>query len=94
MAMAPLPFPALYIRLPVKRFPNKLAANVPNNILRNAVFCSFTSFYTVSVTPFNDKPESSRDFTILMMPSISSFDIISALFPDPNIFSMYSCICC
>ena len=44
---------------------------------------------TVSVTPFNNKPESSRDFTISMMPSISLIDIISVvvlLWPDPNIF--------
>ena len=34
----PLPFPALYIPFPVKRFPNKLAPNVPNNILRNPPF--------------------------------------------------------
>ena len=68
---------------------------MPNNILRNPPFCSFTSFWTVSVTPFNNKPESSRDFTILMMSLISSFDIINVicgaeeewrLLPDPNIF--------
>ena len=51
--------------LPIKRSRNKLAPNVPNNALRNSPFCSFTSFWTVSVPPFNDKPESSRDFTIL-----------------------------
>ena len=49
-------------------------------------FCSFASFWTVSVTPFNNKPESSRDFTILIMSSISLFDIISVVSPDPNIF--------
>ena len=49
-------------------------------------FCSFASFWSVSVTPFNNKPESSRDFTILIMSSISLFDIISFLSPDPNIF--------
>ena len=49
---------------PVKRFPNKLAPNMPNNILRNPPFCSFTSFLTVLVTLSNNKPESSRDFTI------------------------------
>ena len=59
---------------------------MPNNILRNPPFCFFTSFWTVSVTPFNNKPESSRDFTILIMSSISLFDIISVVFPDPNIF--------
>ena len=38
----PLLFPALYISHPVKRFPNKVAPNVPNNKLRNPPFCSFT----------------------------------------------------
>ena len=44
------------------------------------------------MTPFNNKPESSRDFTILIISSISSFDIINVvlcegwLWPDPNIF--------
>ena len=38
--------------------------------------------------PFNNKPESSRDFTILIISLISSFDIINVvlLWPDPNIF--------
>ena len=70
---------------------------MPSNILRNPPFCSFTSFWTVSVTHCNNKPESSRDFTILIMFSISLFDIISVvllllllslllLWPDPNTF--------
>ena len=59
------------------------------------LFCSFTSFWTVSVTPFNNNPESSRDLTILIMSSISLFNIISVIHegillllscPDPNIF--------
>ena len=75
----PLPFPALFTPRPVKRFPNKLAPNVPNNTLRNPPFCSFTSFWTVSVTPFHNKPESSRDVTILIMSSNSLFDIISVV---------------
>ena len=80
----PLPFPSLYIPFLVKRFPNKLEPNVPNSILTNLPFCSFASFWTVSVTPFNNKPESSRDFTILIISLISSFDIINlAVFPDP-----------
>ena len=40
--------------------------------------------------PFNNKQESSRDFTILIISPISSFDIINTvlllLWPDPNIF--------
>ena len=36
--------PAQVTSLPVIRFPNKLAPNVPNNMLRNPPFCSFVSF--------------------------------------------------
>ena len=90
------PSPALFIPLRAKILPNKHAPNVPNNLLRNPNFCSLASFWTVSVTPFNNKPESSRDFTILIISSISSVDIINVvsceaedegrLWPDPNIF--------
>ena len=39
------------------------------------------------MTPFNNNPESSRDLTILIMSSISLFDIINVVvFPDPKIF--------
>ena len=38
------------------------------------------------MTPFTNIPESSRDFTILTRSSISLFDVISVVFPDPNIF--------
>ena len=60
-------FSCSIIIFPVKRFPNKLRPNVPNNILRNPPLCFFTSFWTVSVTSSNNKPKSSRDFTILIM---------------------------
>ena len=58
------------------------------NVLRNPPCCSFASFWTVLVTPFNNKPESSRDFTILIISPISSFDIIGvvSLWLEPNIF--------
>ena len=51
-------------------FPNKLASNVPNNMLRNPPFYSFALFLTVSLTPFNNIPESSGDLTIFIMSSI------------------------
>ena len=47
------------------------------NILTNLPFCSLTSFWIVSLNPFNNKPESSRDLTILIKPSFSLFDTIS-----------------
>ena len=55
-------------------------------IKRNPTFCSLASFWIISLTPFNNEPESSKDLTILIMPSISSFDIISVAVPDPKIF--------
>ena len=40
-----------------------------------------------SVRPFNNKPESSRDFTILIIfPHFISVAFFSVVFPDPNIF--------
>ena len=36
--------------------------------------------------PFNNNPQSSRDFTILIRSPISLSDIISVVFPDHNIF--------
>ena len=79
--------PAPFIPVPANIFPTKLAPNVPYNILRNPPFCSFALFSFVSLTPYNNKPESSRDLTILIMSSISSFDIINAvLLLDPKSF--------
>ena len=50
-----IPSPALIIPLPpVNKFPNKLAPNVPNNMLKNPPFCSFTSFSIVLPTPLNN----------------------------------------
>ena len=56
--------PALITPLPASIFPNKIAPNVSNNILRNPPFSSFVSSFVVSLTPFNNNTESSRDLTI------------------------------
>ena len=48
--------------LPADIIPNKLALNVPNNILRNPPFYSFASFSIVPLMPFLGKPDYSRDF--------------------------------
>ena len=40
----------------------------------------------VSLTPFKNKPESSKDLIIFITSSISSFDIISVDVPDPKMF--------
>ena len=55
-------------------FPNRLVLNVPNGILRKLTFCSFASFLTVSLTSFNNNPESSRGLIMSKKSSISSFE--------------------
>ena len=49
-----IPSPVLIIPFPkVNKFPNKLAPNVPSNILKNPPLCSSVSFLIVLVTPYN-----------------------------------------
>ena len=59
-----VPSQVLILPLPVNKFPNKPALKVPNNIPRNPPVCFFASFLTVSLTPFINKPDSSRDLTV------------------------------
>ena len=48
------PSPARTIHFPlVNKFPNKLAPNVPSNILKNPPLCSLVSFSIVLVILFN-----------------------------------------
>ena len=50
-----IPSPALIIPFPLfNKFPNKLAPNVPSNILKNPPLCSSVSFSIALVTPFNN----------------------------------------
>ena len=67
-------------------FPNNLASNVPNNILRNQYFYYFTSFSVVSFTPFTIKTKSSRALTIFIISSTSIFKIVNAVISEPWIF--------
>ena len=57
-----VPSPALIVPLPTNRFTNKLASDVPNNILKTSPFCSFDSFVIVSLMPFIDIPDFSKLF--------------------------------
>ena len=75
-----VPLLVLIVPLPVRRL-NKLTTNVPNSILRNPPFCSFSSFLIVSLTPFFNNPNSSRDLTIL-----TSLEIIKVAKPEPKHF--------
>ena len=86
--------PALIAPLPVNRFPNKLAPNATNNIMRNPPFSSFASFSIVSLVPYINKLDYSRDLIIFMITFISSFEMFNVVVreaksegrPDPNIF--------
>ena len=77
-----MPSAGLIVPLSVNRFPNKLAPNVPNNILRNPPFWFFTASLIISLMPFINKPVSTRDLTIFM----TSFEIINVLIPDSKVF--------
>ena len=79
---------------PCNRFPNKLGPKVPDNIVRNPPFCSFTSFLVVLPASFVRKADSSRDLIIFMILFIFSLEISSVKLreakseerPDPNNF--------
>ena len=66
--LLPLPSPALTIPSPahiipfppVNKLPNKLAPNVPSNILKNPPFCSLVSFLIALLTLFKKIPEFSN----------------------------------
>ena len=62
-----VPSPALILTLPVKRFPDELAPKMSNNISKNPPFCYFASFLIVSLTPFTNNPDSSRDLTAFII---------------------------
>ena len=67
--------PALIV--PVNRFPNELPPNIPNNILRNPSFCSFTLFLIVLLTPFMNKPDSPRDLISFVISLVCLIEIIN-----------------
>ena len=81
-----MPSPALIAPLPENRFPNKLAPKMPNNIPRGPPFYSFASFLIVSLTPFNNKTDSSSDLTIFIISFISSLEVINIVLPNPKHF--------
>ena len=69
-----LPSPALIVSLPapivslsVKSFPNKLSPKVPNKIPRNHLFSYFTSCLIVSLMPFINNPDFSRELAIFFV---------------------------
>ena len=74
-----VPSPAHITPLPDNIFPNRLAPNVPNSIIRNPPFYSLALFLIVSLTPSNNNQKFSRDLTIFKMSFISSFEIIEVV---------------
>ena len=81
-----MPSPALILRVPLNRFPNKLAPSVPNKILINPPFCYSLSFLVVLLKPFMNELDSSGDLNIFMTPYVSSLQINNVVLPDPIIF--------
>ena len=84
-----MPSLALITPLPVNALPDILEVNVPNSIEKNLSFCYFVPFLIVSLISFTS-PDSSSDLTILIIFSISSFEIITVVpkgmsegHPDP-----------
>ena len=83
--------PALITLCTLNALPNKLAANVPNNIGRSLPFCSFVSFLIFALIYFTSNPDSSNYLTIFVISSILSFEIINTIvceakseeWPDP-----------
>ena len=75
----------MIVPLSVNRFPSKLVPNVPNNIFRNPPVCSFAYIWTVSLTLFINKTDSSRDLTNLIISFISSSKIINVVVYEANI---------
>ena len=76
------PLPALLTPLPLKPFTTEeitgctnKAAKGANKTPRNLLSSFFISYFTVSVTPSINTPESSNDFMILIISFISSFKI-------------------
>ena len=53
---------------------------------RKLTSCSLTSFLIVSLTSFINKPDSLRDLIIFIISSISLFEIINIVIPDPKTF--------
>ena len=74
LACSDCAFTSFIVFLLVNRFPNKLAPNVPNNIVRNPHFCSFAS-----LTSFINKPDYLRNVTISIISFISAVEIINVV---------------
>ena len=75
----PYPWLVTIAPLPSNRFPNKLAPNVPNSILRSPLFYSFASFLVVSLMSFINKLDSSSKWLNYFLSFISSLETINVV---------------
>ena len=74
--------PDLITPRPVNTLPNKLVANIPENL----PFCCFALFLIVSLIPFDSNSDSSSDLIVFKISYISLFEIIHAVVPDAKVF--------
>ena len=54
-------------------------------ILLQHIICFFPLFSIVSLAPFISKPEYLKDITNFILSSISSFEIINVVVPEPRV---------
>ena len=81
LLLASRPSILAFAPLPANRFLNKLAPEIPNNVLQiQHLLFFFASFLIVLLTSFINEAKSSIDLTILLIPAISSFEIIIVVF--------------
>ena len=78
--------PALITPLPANIFPYELVPKLPDINWENPSFCSFASFFIVSLTPFINQLDSSRYINFFMIPFKSLFENTNVVVPDLNIF--------
>ena len=64
-------FSSSYYSFTADKNPNKIALNVPKNMLGISPFCYFVSFSVVSLTPFINKPDSAKKQQPIFMISLS-----------------------
>ena len=62
--ITPCPDILAFTLLPVKRFPYKLACNLPNNMKRYPPFSYFASYLFVLIAPVINKSDSSKHLNL------------------------------
>ena len=73
-----MPSPDLITPLPVYRFPNKLAPNVPNKVPRDSPLCSFAFFLNALLPAFINKTDSFIHLKLLIFSYLIQIFLIDA----------------